>query len=148
MRTNQMELRSRLLFELDIELEEPQQLGRTPHGARSIYYLKGGHFEGSRVKGQILPGGGDWLLSRSDDVKELDIRITLQTDDGHLIYVIGRGLLDSSSYHAEATADEPYMRSVYYFETAAEQYSWLNRIVAVVVYVMAPVFRARVYEIL
>jgi hypothetical protein len=30
---------------------------------------------------RFLPGGGDWLLLRADGVLELDLRITLETDD-------------------------------------------------------------------
>jgi hypothetical protein len=30
----------------------------------------------------VLPGGSDWTVKRSDGVVELDLRITLETDDG------------------------------------------------------------------
>jgi hypothetical protein len=41
-------------------------------------------FEGDRLRGKVLPGGADWTLKRPDGVVELDLRITLQTDDGAL----------------------------------------------------------------
>jgi hypothetical protein len=30
-----------------------------------------------------LPGGGGWSLIRRDDVMEVDVRLTLETDDKH-----------------------------------------------------------------
>ena len=57
-------LRTEFLCELSADLEAPQQIGATPHGTRRIIYVKGGAFEGPKLKGKVLPGGGDWLLVR------------------------------------------------------------------------------------
>jgi len=70
----------------------PQKIGAIPHGARSIVPVTGGDFEGPRLRGKVLPGGGDWLLLRSDGVLELDLRITLETDDHTLIHMSFQGL--------------------------------------------------------
>src|SRR2546425_11126593 len=70
----------------------PQKLGTVPHGIRSIVPVTGGDFEGPRLRGKVLPGGGDWLLLRPDGVLELDLRITLETDDHALIYMTFQGL--------------------------------------------------------
>ena len=86
-------LKTEFLCELSADLEAPQQIGTTPRGTRHIIYVKGGAFEGPKLKGMVLPGGGDWLLVRPDDASELDVRGTLQTDDGHLIYVQYRGII-------------------------------------------------------
>src|ERR1700730_9600262 len=53
------------------------------HGARRYYSAIGGSFEGPRLRGEVLPDGGDWLLTRPDGVLQQDARITLKTDDGH-----------------------------------------------------------------
>jgi hypothetical protein len=63
-------------------------VGATPHGNRRIYYIKGGTFAGPKLKGEVLPGGGDWLVIRPDDTWKLDVRETLRTDDGQLIYIL------------------------------------------------------------
>ena len=82
--------------------------------------------------------GGDWLLLRADGVLQLDVRVTLQTDDDALIYMAYRGLRDASPEVAErlargdaVDASEYYFRTTPHFETASEKYSWLNRIIAV-----------------
>jgi len=87
----------------------------------------------------VLAGGSaDWLLLRSDGVLELDLRATLQTDDGALISMkssglrhgppeviaaLGRGeTVDPSTY---------YFRTTVRFETAHPQYLFLNTRIAV-----------------
>ena len=62
---------SRPLMRVNIAAAPPQQLGTVPHGIRSIVPVTGGSFEGPRLRGKVLPGGGDWLLLRPDGVLEL-----------------------------------------------------------------------------
>jgi len=69
---------------MDAEVDD---LGPTPAGHRRIVRVTGGAFEGPKLKGAVLPGGGDWVLQRGDGTRALDVRIALRTDDGHLIYV-------------------------------------------------------------
>ena len=132
------ELQSEFLFDLKGTLEAPQSIGPTPAGERRIWYVKGGSFAGPRLKGEVLPGGGEWVLQRPDGVFQLDVRITLRTDDGALIYVSYRGILDASPevmqrLRSGESVDptEYYFRTTPVFETSAEAYRWLNRIVAV-----------------
>ena len=139
------ELKSELLCELSVDLEEPQDMGATPHGVRRIYRVKGGTFAGPKLKGEVLPGGGDWLLLRPDGAGELDVRATMRTDDGHLIYTYYRGILAASPEVGQRilqgeTLDpsQYYFRTAPCFETASEKYGWLNRIVAVGIGKLAP----------
>src|ERR1700682_5989547 len=83
---------SRLLMMLQVVVAPPQKLGAVPHGTRLIAPITSGSFEGSRLRGKVLPGGGDWTLLRSDGVLELELQITLETDDGALIYMRSFGL--------------------------------------------------------
>src|ERR1700694_1726968 len=83
---------SRPLITVKIIAAPPQKLGAVRDGVRSFVPVAGGDFEGPRLRGRILPGGGDWLLLRSDGVLELDLRITLETDDHALIYMTFQGL--------------------------------------------------------
>jgi hypothetical protein len=131
-------MNSRLLMTVRIAAAPPQKLGAVPHGIRSIVPVIGGDFEGPRLRGKVLPGGGDWLLLRSDGVLELDLRITLETDDHALIDMrfqglrhgppdaiaaLGRGeIVDPASY---------YFRTLPRFETSTEKYAFLNRIITV-----------------
>src|SRR5258708_16636546 len=71
-------MNSQPLMTVRIVAAPPQKLGMVPHGTRTVVPVAGGDFEGPRLRGVVLPGGGDWLLLRSYGVLELDLRITLQ----------------------------------------------------------------------
>lgn len=123
---------------VNVDWKEIMDLGTTPHGNRQIVYIKGGTFEGPKVKGVVLPGGGDWFIRRPDGVVEMDVRATVRTDDNHLIYTYIKGINDVTLEVAlklisgEAIdASKYYLRVTPVFETASEKYGWLNRIVAV-----------------
>src|SRR5256884_5385990 len=83
---------SRLLMTLQVAVLGAQKIGSVPHGTRVTALIASGHFEGPRLRGKVLPGGGDWTLLRGDGVLELDLRITLETDDGALIHMTSFGL--------------------------------------------------------
>jgi hypothetical protein len=118
----------------------PQKIGAIPHGTRSIVPVTGGDFEGPRLRGKVLPGGGDWLLLRSDDVLELDLRVTLETDDHTLIHMSFQGLrhgpADAIAALGRGEVVDPasyYFRTLPRFETSVEKYAFLNRIITVAV---------------
>ena len=132
-------IETRKLFTMSVEVETPlQMIGATPVGERRIAKITGGTFEGSELKGRILPGGGDWLLLRADGVLKLDVRATLETDDGTLIYMTYRGyrhgpaaVMERLDKGIKVDPSEYYFRVTPFFETVGEKYSWLNRTIAV-----------------
>jgi hypothetical protein len=79
------EPRFELLFKMLLEVAEPDQIGQTHAGNRRVIGVSGGVFEGSGLKGRVLPGGSDWIVVRRDGVLIQDVRIVLQTDDDHNI---------------------------------------------------------------
>ncbi len=134
------ELRTELLFEISVNLEPPQVVGPTPNGDRRVRLISGGSFAGPKLRGEVLPGGGDWLLLRPDGARLLDVRLALRTDGGHLIYVISRGIMNMSpeiyqriGAGEEIDPSQYYFRTTPLFETAAAELDWLNRVVAVTV---------------
>src|SRR5438128_11894819 len=104
---------SRLLMTMQVAVVGAQKIGAVPHGSRVTAPIAGGHFEGPRLRGKVLPGGGDWTLLRGDGVLELDLRVTLETDDGALIHMTSFGLRDGP---AEVVAA---LRPLPRFDTAA-----------------------------
>ncbi len=132
------EPRFELLYEAHVDLDAPQVVGQTPLGMRQIFYVKGGAFEGPRIRGEILPGGGDWALIRPDGALQLDVRATARTDDGALFYAAYGGLIFASPevyqriFRGEdVPVDQYYCYGTPMYQTAAPQYEWLNRVVAV-----------------
>ena len=138
------DLKTELLFKMTADLGEEQDVGVTPYGKRRIVYITGGEFEGPKLTGEVLPGGGDWLLLRPDGAGQLDVRATLRTDDGELIYTTYRGILRGSP-----NSPDFYFRTAPMYETASEKYGWLNQIVAVGVGILTPTgVSYSVYEVL
>ena len=126
------------LLRAEITLAPPQELGATPLGRRRVIPITGGSFRGERLAGRVLPGGADWQVIRADGVAELDARYTLETEDRALIYVRNFGYRHGPAEVIQRlAAGEPvdpalyYMRTTPRFETGAERYQWLNRIVCV-----------------
>ena len=127
------------LFDAQIEVSaKPYEVGATAKGQRRVIAIEGGTFEGPQIKGRILPGGADYQIIRSDGIAELDARYTIETDDGALIYVTNQGYrhgpADIIQRITEGEDVDPslyYFRTAFRFETGAEKYDWLNRIIAV-----------------
>jgi len=118
----------------------PQMVGAVPHGyTRRVMCVSGGHFEGERLKGKVLPGGADVVLERPDGGLHLDVRLVLQTDQDELVYMTynGRRNGPTPEIMRKIVNREPvpkgadYFRVVVQFETAAPRLLWLNDKVAV-----------------
>jgi hypothetical protein len=118
-------MRSRALMTLRLDTAPIQEIGATPHGTRITFPITGGSFEGERLRGKVLPGGDDWTVRRADGVLELDLRLTLETDDGVLIHMTFEGIRD------DGAPAGPYFRTLPRFETTGPEYSFLNSLLAV-----------------
>jgi hypothetical protein len=132
------DFRFRPLFIFVIDVAKPSIIGKTPGVDRRVGEITGGTFEGERLRGNILSGGSDWQSVRSDGTWELNVRIVLETDDGHLIGMTYRGLrhgpkevIDAITRGEVVSPDAYYFRIAPFFETASEKYGWLNGIVSV-----------------
>jgi hypothetical protein len=115
-----------MLMVVRIAAGKPLTLGAGPRGTRLTFAITGGDFEGPRLRGRVLDGGGDWGVVRADGVLELSLRATLETDDGALIALTFDGMR-----HETVNPAGYYFRTVPRFEAADERYAFLNRIVAV-----------------
>jgi hypothetical protein len=80
-------------------------------------------FEGERLKASMKGrASADWLEVEPGGYGTVDVRMTLQTDDGALIYVTYRGRIIFETLAAYASP---------LFHTGDERYVWLNKIQAV-----------------
>jgi len=113
---------SRPLMVLRLATSPTQNVGSTPHGKLTIFPVTGGSFEGERLRGKVLAGGGDWVTADGNGTFTLDLRVTLETDDGSLIHMTLSGVRDDPNH---------YFRTVPRFETAAPTYAFLNRLLAI-----------------
>jgi hypothetical protein len=117
-----LSINARPLIVLRLATSATQEVGATPQGTLTIFPVTGGSFEGERLRGQVLAGGSDWVTAHEDGPLTLDLRVTLETDDGDLIHMTFTGVRDDANH---------YFRTVPRFETAAAKYAFLNRLLAV-----------------
>jgi len=114
-------MNARPLMRLRLTVAATEEIGLTPRGHLTIFPITGGSFEGERLRGIVL-GGADWVTAAADGTFELDLRLTLETDDGALIHMTFAGVRDDANH---------YFRTLPRFETAVPKNSFLNRLLAV-----------------
>ena len=131
-------VRTRPLFVMRLDVRKLQIVGATPGSYRRIGVVPSGVFEGERLSGEVLEGGSDWQAVRSDGATTLDVRLVLKTKDEALIGMTYRGLrhgpadvIEKLERGEEVDPDRYYFRINPLFETAARQYDWINRVIAV-----------------
>jgi Protein of unknown function (DUF3237) len=119
------------LIDISFELELGQVIS-TSLGTRLTFAAKGGRFEGPRLRGEVLPGGGDWVSVGADGFSRMDVRASLRTHDGVLIHYDSHGILGQRLAAGERLLfEETYVRPTPRFETSDERYAWLGGIVTV-----------------
>ena len=138
--TNAQELKSEFLFDLEANLNAPQAVGPVLTGTRIIFPAKDGFVKGEKINGKILAGGGDWGLVLDSTTFRLDVRATIETDDGALIYITYSGYIHAdakkfamilSGKANELSPSDYYFRTNPVFETSSPKYAWLNHTVAI-----------------
>jgi hypothetical protein len=135
-----------LVYRLDATLGQPLDLGETTQGHRRIVPWKGGAFTGPELNGDVIPGASaDWQVVLPDRTALADIRYTLRTDGGELLYGRSRGVrhgsaevLERLARGEEVNAGEYTFRTATRIETAAPGLDWLNKGVFISVGALQP----------
>ena len=123
------------IYRLEAALGEPIDLGDVSQGRRRIVPLTGGTFSGPELNGKLLPGASaDWQIVLVDGTALGEIRYTLETDGGALLYVQSRGVrhgrpevLERLGRGEDVDASEYTFRTSTRIETASRELDWLNR---------------------
>jgi hypothetical protein len=123
------------VYRLEAALGNPLDVGEVSRGQRRIVPLTGGAFTGPELNGKLLPGASaDWQIVLPDGTALGDIRYTLQTDGGALLYVQSRGVRHGSAEVLgrlargdDVDAREYVFRTSTQIETASRDLDWLNK---------------------
>lgn len=120
-----------LVMTLRVEIAPALEVGEVGAGFRRVIPIIGGSFEGPAIRGEVVPGGADWNLTRPDGVAEVWARYTLRTDDQVLVSVTNMGLIvpqPDGSFYARTSPQ---------FEVAGAHYAWLRH--SIFVGILTPV---------
>ena len=95
----------------------------------------GGWVKGSKISGALIPPAADWLRVMPGGNLRLDVRATIRTDDGALIFITYNGIISRSKEASERlakgetlTSKDQYFITAPTMQTSAESYSWLNHV--------------------
>jgi muconolactone delta-isomerase len=123
------------VYRLECQLGEPLELGVTALGRQRIVPLISGTFAGPDLNGSVIPGASaDWQTVLPDGTVIVDVRHSLQTDSGDILYVQSHGVRHGSpEVLARLDRNEHVDASEYTFRTstritaAAAELDWLDK---------------------
>ena len=106
------------------QLGDMIEVGAGPKGTRLVVDVPEIKLESDRVNATLATNdAADWLtMSEDGTLGSLDVRFTLRTDDGAIIYV---------EYGGRADMATGLIASAPTFQTGDDRYKWLNRVQAI-----------------
>lgn len=117
-----MELKPFGTLTLGLSSEGLYFLGETPAGKRIIQEIVQADLVGERLNASLKgTAAADWLAVDASGVATFDIRMTLETTDGAVVYLAYEGRADWSGGMGQAPV---YVGMQ--FEAGDERYTWLN----------------------
>ena len=109
-----------------LELGDPFVLPNTPAGTRVIVEVKELRVEGERLRGTMKgSAAADWLTIGPDATGTIDVRMTIETHDGALVFMQYQGRRDFSQGMDAPVYTAPK------FDTGDDRYAWINKVQAV-----------------
>ena len=110
----------------------PETIGTTQEGIKVNWYVSSGKFAGPKLNGKVRPVGGDWMTIRRDGVGKMDVRATLETTDGALIFINYLGYMEFGEEGYDNFLKKKWpptlpTRTSPRLITAHPQYLWVNR---------------------
>jgi len=124
------------MLRVTVTVQKPLTTGPTPHGELRVIAFDEGRFEGSGLRGRLLPGGTDWQRIRDDGTLEIRAHYMLETDEGETIEVLSEGVraaaaevLDRLAAGEDVAPNEYYFRTFIRLATAAPRLRhWNDRL--------------------
>ncbi|HWS51408.1 MAG TPA: DUF3237 domain-containing protein [Microbacterium sp.] len=117
-------------FELQVDVDPPQRIGRGEGGELHFTPITGGRVTGPRAEGRVLPGGGDWWVDHGETT-QLDARYLIEIE-GRIVDVVNRGYWRASKAAITQlqAGEQPsemdlYYRTAFVFQTDAADLRWL-----------------------
>jgi hypothetical protein len=126
------------LCRLNVEVGPIVSLGMTPYGERRVVQIMGGEMTGDGMSGQVVAGGADWQVMRSDGVLDIDAHYMIRMSGGELVEIRSQGYrhappdIMAKMARGEAVPRDAYsFRAVIRFQTGGASFAQLNRTIAI-----------------
>jgi hypothetical protein len=82
----------KLVFEIDMKIDQAYDVGTTPFGKRDAYVIQGGTVKGARIDAAVMSGGLDFQLTLANGVVEVEQILVWRTSDNRNIYMRQAGV--------------------------------------------------------
>lgn len=116
------------VFTIEAAISGAIPMGASVDGERRSVPITGGNFHGKELNGEVIPGGADYQVTRTDGTTFITAVYMIRTDDGALINVSNEGYIVPPGTRGNA---ETYFRTTPKFTAPAGKYGWLNSTVFV-----------------
>lgn len=120
----------RFSFSITAEVDPGIPLTQRDHERLEFIPITGGQVFGD-ISGQVVAGGGDWCLNRSDDAFNVEARYGIRTNEGAYIDVVNVGVLRHVDGEHGGSEDMRYFVTSPIFRTSDPDLLWLTRSVFV-----------------
>jgi hypothetical protein len=87
----------RLVFDVEITLDQIYDVGKTPYGQRHALVTEGGTVKGDRIAASVLSLGLDYQLLLPNGVVEVEQVLMFRTEDNRYVYLRNAGVGTSES---------------------------------------------------
>jgi len=125
----------RHLASISVPLQPPEIIGETPTGLLVNWFWSPneGTIVGLGATAKIRKNGGDWMNIRRDGIGVMNVRATVETAEGALIYAEYQGYCDFGENGYRNFLDRRWpelapTRTTPRFHTAHPKYTWINRL--------------------
>lgn len=122
------DIKTTFLGTLEILLDVPQNVGQ-----RFIVPDKGGTLQGPKIKAEMVPPSGDWLIPMPDGSMRLDVRQSFKTDDGEILFFQVTGVITTTKEVMDRfgkgevlTPKDEYFMTAATVTTTSKKYEWLS----------------------
>jgi hypothetical protein len=133
-KTQTARLATEYIMTLCGQMDPPQRIDET----LAIFNVTGGWAKGPKINATVIQPAADWMQNMPDGSRRLDVRLTLKTDDGALIYMSYNGVIinaeaarDRQMKGEVVTADDRYCITAPTFRTSHPKYAWLTALQAI-----------------
>ncbi|HEX2881280.1 MAG TPA: DUF3237 domain-containing protein [Polyangiaceae bacterium] len=123
------------LASIRVPLNEPEVIGVTPEGLLVNWYWSPheGAVLGMEKRAKVRQIGGDWMTIRRDGIGLMDVRATVEIEDGALLYASYQGYCDFGQDGYQRFLDRRWpevapTRTAPRIRTAHPHYAWFNRL--------------------